>query len=137
MHDPTEGGVANALHEMIQAADDSVAMCINADAIPIADDTVKLCKHFNIDPLTLISSGCVLAAVDVAHTDAAVSAVKAAGVACTVIGRVCSSAKQAHRLTYSNGGPIKQPIQDALWEVLSCTESASRCRFLDSECGIL
>lgn len=122
MHDPTEGGIANALHEMVQAADSEVALCINADAIPLRQHTARLCKHFNIDPLTLISSGCVLAAVDVEHTDAAVAAVQDAGVACTVIGRVGSADQQKHRVMYSTGEAIEQPSQDALWDLLSRTE---------------
>lgn len=58
MHDITEGGVLGALCEM--------AMVLNSgfevwyDKMPISNETKKLCKHFNLDPLRLISSGSML-----------------------------------------------------------------------------
>jgi hydrogenase maturation factor len=56
MHDATEGGVLNALYEMCMASD--VSMEINE--FPVIEETEKLCRHFGLDPLGLISSGTLI-----------------------------------------------------------------------------
>ena len=58
MHDITEGGVLGAVWELCQVAGLGAAIDINA--IPVKPVTEKICKHFGIDYLRLISSGCML-----------------------------------------------------------------------------
>lgn len=55
MHDITEGGVLGAVWEIAEAS--GVGCIIEKDKIPIAEVTKKICNHYNIDPLKLISSG--------------------------------------------------------------------------------
>lgn len=128
MHDPTEGGVANALHEMCIAAGPQIGVRIDAGSIPVGPDTASICEHFGVDPLTLISSGCVLAAVDPSHADAAVDAVRAAGVACAKIGVVVAlgggagaDLAGAPQVCFADGTEIVQPEQDSLWSILAST----------------
>lgn len=61
MHDPTDGGLLEGLYEMSIAANKGFIVWENK--IPIAEETKVLSKHFNIDPLKLISSGVLLAAI--------------------------------------------------------------------------
>lgn len=60
MHDPTEGGVATAIHEI--AAASGLGAEIDIAAIPVLDCTRAIADHFGIDPLGLISSGALLVA---------------------------------------------------------------------------
>ncbi len=58
MHDPTEGGVTTALHELADAS--KLGIDVELDAIPVWPVTRALADHFDISPLGLISSGALL-----------------------------------------------------------------------------
>ncbi len=60
MHDPTEGGVIQGLYEMAHASKNRFV--IDSD-IGIKGSTKRICEELEIDPLRLISSGCLLATV--------------------------------------------------------------------------
>ncbi|MCC6626360.1 MAG: hydrogenase expression protein [Chloroflexi bacterium] len=60
LHDPTEGGLATALHELADAA--GCGLLIDADAVPVLPETRRLCDHFGLDPLGLLASGSLLIA---------------------------------------------------------------------------
>ena len=61
MHDPTEGGVATALHELAWAA--GVGLRVRSEDIPGFPETQALCNHYHLDPLGLIASGALLIVV--------------------------------------------------------------------------
>lgn len=58
MHDITEGGVLGALYEV--ALSSGTGFIAYKEKLPITDVTKKVCSHFDIDPLRLISSGSML-----------------------------------------------------------------------------
>jgi len=58
MHDATEGGVLGAVWEIAEAS--GVGVVIHKDKIPVADATLKICEYYKLDPLKLISSGCMI-----------------------------------------------------------------------------
>lgn len=58
LHDVTEGGVGEALHELASASGTSLE--ISREKIPILPETEKICASFNMDPLGLIGSGALL-----------------------------------------------------------------------------
>lgn len=58
MHDVTEGGVLGAAWEV--AAASGYGIVIEKRKIPILEETRRLCRFLSIDPLKLISSGCML-----------------------------------------------------------------------------
>lgn len=60
MHDVTEGGVLGAVWELCNAS--KYGARIYKDKIPIMDETKQICAYLGIDPLKLISSGCMLIA---------------------------------------------------------------------------
>ncbi len=62
LHDPTEGGVATAIHELADAAGCGVRG--DAAAIKWPDKAEKLFSGLSIDPLGLLSSGCLLVVYD-------------------------------------------------------------------------
>jgi hydrogenase expression/formation protein HypE len=58
LHDPTEGGLATALHELADAA--KCGLVIKAEKLPIREDTQKLAEIFQVNPLGLLASGSLL-----------------------------------------------------------------------------
>jgi hydrogenase maturation factor len=85
MHDPTEGGVRAALHELAHAS--TVRLQIDLDRVPIRPETDRLCRHFGIDPLGLIGSGALLVAIASSRVAPLVRAWQRHGIAGHVIGR--------------------------------------------------
>jgi hydrogenase expression/formation protein HypE len=57
-HDPTEGGVAMGIHEICRRS--GTGAMVVFDALPIRDETRRLCARFAMDPLGLLSSGVFL-----------------------------------------------------------------------------
>ncbi|MDR0852235.1 MAG: AIR synthase family protein [Clostridiales Family XIII bacterium] len=58
MHDITEGGVLGATWELCRLAD--LGAEIRRDVLPLAAVTEKICAHYGLDPLKLISSGSMM-----------------------------------------------------------------------------
>lgn len=58
LHDPTEGGLANALHELLVERDLGVE--IEFAKLPLLPESKLLCEHFHLDILGLIASGALL-----------------------------------------------------------------------------
>ena len=86
MHDPTEGGLAQACHELARAA--GVGVRLEQEAIPILEEGRELCGAFGIDPLGTIASGALLIACRPEAADATRAAVEEAGVQVAAIGLV-------------------------------------------------
>jgi len=86
MHDPTEGGVATAIHELADAA--GCGAVVDYDKIPIRDDTRLLCKVFGLDPLGIISSGALLIASESQATGNITRALLAAGIPAVKVGAI-------------------------------------------------
>jgi len=86
MHDPTEGGLATALHELALAA--HVGVWVDREAIPVWPECASLCAEFGLDPLGLIASGALLVAVSHEQTSTLLAAYQEADVTCAVIGHV-------------------------------------------------
>jgi hydrogenase expression/formation protein HypE len=85
MHDPTEGGVGAAIHEMAYAA--GLCARVELDRIPVLEITRDLCRVMGIDPLGLTSSGALLIAVSPRRTARLIDALATAGIAATAIGK--------------------------------------------------
>jgi hydrogenase expression/formation protein HypE len=92
MHDPTEGGLATALHEL--AAASQVDLQIDPQLVPIYPETQRLCDFYQIDPWGVIASGSLLIAADMADVDAIVHALRTARIEAALIGHVIESSAQ-------------------------------------------
>ena len=62
MHDPTEGGLLQGVWELAEAS--KVGFRIYESRIPVLPETRQVCDVFKLDPLRLMSSGCLLLVVD-------------------------------------------------------------------------
>lgn len=85
MHDPTEGGLSGGLVEM--AAGANVGLLIYEDAIPILPECQQICDALGLDPLGLIASGSLLAAVPSEDVDRLTGALANDGVSAYEIGK--------------------------------------------------
>ena len=83
-HDPTEGGVAQGVHELADCS--GVAIEIEAAALPIREPTRRLCRALRIDPLGLLASGALLFSAAPEVACAAVAALRLQGIPACVIG---------------------------------------------------
>lgn len=86
MHDPTEGGLAAALYEMSLAC--GAGLEVELDAVSVLPETVAVANALKLDPLGMLASGSLLAAVSPETAPAALAALHAAGIAAAAIGRV-------------------------------------------------
>lgn len=85
-HDPTEGGVAQGIHELASCS--GVAIEIDAQALPVKSATRALCDALGIDPLGLLASGALLFTATPVVARGATQALREVGIAATVIGAV-------------------------------------------------
>lgn len=113
MHDPTEGGIYNGLHELCDAS--SVGFEIDVSSIFIDQATQRICETLGVNPMELISSGCMILTCTDARSDDVISAIESSGVSSVRIGSIHSN--QRHRKT-TEGNEIPRPATDALWEAL-------------------
>ncbi len=111
MHDPTEGGVATALHEMADASGVGVDLDESAIQEMILPETAEICVavgvHIDdIQPLGLIASGALIAAVAPEDADKVVTALQEEGIRASVIGRATSRDEGARILDSTPDGAI-------------------------------
>lgn len=71
MRDPTRGGLATVLHDIAQA--DSLSVLVKEEAIPVRDSVRSLCDMLGYEPLYLACEGRVVAVVDPAQAEEALS----------------------------------------------------------------
>jgi hydrogenase maturation factor len=118
MHDPTEGGIAGAIHEMADASKTGVT--IHEDRIRVEDETQQICNFFNIDPLQLIASGCLLIAVDPNSAQRIMKALATNSIGSETIGEFTSFPEQ-RRIVLRGGRPAElvRPKTDHLWRALA------------------
>ena len=113
MHDVTEGGVLGALWEVTEASDAGAK--IFREKIPIENETQKICDYFSIDPLKLISSGCMLITCE--DGEGMVNKLVSNGIKATIIG-VVTEGSTRHILDGQAAEEIQQPGSDELYRVV-------------------
>jgi len=117
MHDPTEGGVAGGLHELADAAE--VGFCIYEEEILISEETKRICAHFEIDPLQLISSGTLLITAKKEKTVEIVAKLSQNGIYAQVIGEITEPGLGRILVTRNQEKKeLVRPASDHLWMAL-------------------
>ena len=86
LHDPTEGGLANAVHELLE--ENELGVEINESQLAIFPETKVLCEHFDLDPLGVIASGALLVVGEVGACEQVMAKFREANVKAAIIGRV-------------------------------------------------
>ncbi len=89
MHDPTEGGVATAVHELARCS--QTGALIWEESLFLYPETRCLCDDYGLDPLGTISSGALLLAVDPNKTSEMIGALTTHHIPCERVGKVTAS----------------------------------------------
>ncbi len=105
MHDPTEGGLSGGLYELATAS--GLGLEIDYDAIPVTSESAAICEALHLDPLGLIASGALLAAVDTRGAGAVVDALADEGIPAAVIGHATENHQEVK--LYKTGKPAEFP----------------------------
>ena len=115
MHDPTEGGLATALHEVAWAA--KVGLRIHADSVPVYPETQAICNHYHLNPMGLIASGALLIILQANAAEKVLTRIRSQGIAATIIGEVTDKRKGVKLLTAD--GVVDLPLyeQDELTKI--------------------
>jgi hydrogenase maturation factor len=115
LHDPTEGGVLNGLWELAEAS--GLGIEVWADRIPLATETSKICSELSLDPLKLMSSGCLLAAVAPNSVGKVMKAFRYRRVRVSEVGRVRPRAKGRFLLKGGKKLDLVAVPQDELYKL--------------------
>jgi hydrogenase expression/formation protein HypE len=107
MHDVTEGGILGALWELCRIS--GVSADIDMESIPVHDVTEKVCEFYGLNPYRLISSGCMLMAVQPDKLEHLMEQLEAAGIAASCIGKAAEK---------GDGMDIAPPSADELFKVI-------------------
>jgi hydrogenase expression/formation protein HypE len=117
MHDPTEGGLLQGMWELAEAS--KVGFLIYESMIPVLPETRRICAIFGVNPLRLMSSGCLLVAGDRRRSNLIVQHLRRKGIPAQIIGRF--TARRAGRtLVRRDGTSVKIGPQerDELYRVI-------------------
>jgi hydrogenase expression/formation protein HypE len=117
MHDPTEGGVSNGMHEIADAS--KTGFKVYENAIAISHETLEVCRFFEINPLNLISSGSLLIVAEQGKVLGIVEQLRGKGIKASIIGEVLEDEEQ--RIIVRKDGsiePLSRPLSDELWTAL-------------------
>ncbi|WP_148414235.1 AIR synthase family protein [Haloferax sp. KTX1] len=107
MHDPTEGGVLNGLVELACAS--GVRIEVDGDDVPVRPETRALCDAMGVDPMRILGSGALLAAVPGDETDTALAALDDEGIEATVVGTVEAAGDDANAGADAETAPVADP----------------------------
>lgn len=121
MHDPTEGGLATAVLEL-----GSVSNCgalIGRSNLNILPETAQVASHFKIDPLGMVASGALLAAVDPAAVDMVSSTLHEAGIPFAWIGKLVPPEHGFRIVDEGIDSPLPQFSSDEVTRALASNAS--------------
>ena len=117
MHDPTEGGLANGLHELAMAA--GVAVEVEIDRIPVYEESRVLCEVFDLNPLGVIASGALLISASPPDAEKILDRADGQGVTMSRIGRVTGRGKPSvNMITPEGNAPLPYFDRDETLRIL-------------------
>jgi hydrogenase expression/formation protein HypE len=118
MHDPTEGGVLNGIHEMADAA--GLGVRVLEEKITVEPETAKICRYYEIDPLQLISSGALLIAAEPEAANKIVERLCQDHIYADIIGEFNPNPDKRVLIHKDNMAEmLPRPVSDHLWIALS------------------
>jgi hydrogenase expression/formation protein HypE len=113
LHDPTEGGLATALHEVAEAASAGI-VGLDPDAVLWFEPGVALCDQFGADPWGTLASGALIACFAPEAADAASAALRSAGYEVAALAHM----SEQGGITFRDGTPLRRFDRDELSRVL-------------------
>ncbi len=91
LHDPTEGGIATGIREMATAS--GLGVVVHRAELIMLEISEEICRCLGVDPLGLISSGCLVCAVDPSALSVLCTQLAAAGYEARSIGEFTEDGK--------------------------------------------
>jgi hydrogenase maturation factor len=117
MHDPTEGGLAMAVHELAIAA--QVGIVIESQQIPILEETALLCRVYGLDPFGTIASGALLIATPADEARRIQQVLQVNNIACAAIGRIVPPKEGVLLNNGSEVQPLPMFIRDEITKLFT------------------
>ena len=115
-HDPTEGGLATGLGELALAS--KVGLRVEGDSIPVLGVGRDFCEKLGIDPLGLIASGCLLAALPAEQAQQLLAQAAEQHIPAAVIATVVPESEGLQIHHAGRWHPLPRYDQDELTKVL-------------------
>jgi hydrogenase expression/formation protein HypE len=100
MHDPTEGGLLQGVWELAEAS--NVGFVIHESLVAIRSETKVTCSALGVNPLRLMSSGCLLIAAKRRKSRLILRRLESNGIQASVIGTI-TSLTQGRKMILRNG----------------------------------
>ena len=118
MHDPTEGGILNGIHELADAA--GLGVRVFEEKIAVEPETAKICRFYEIDPLQLISSGALFIAAEPEAAPKIIESLSKERIYADVIGEFNPNPNKRILMHTDNSAEmLPRPISDHLWIALT------------------
>jgi hydrogenase expression/formation protein HypE len=118
MHDPTEGGILNGIHEVADAS--GLGVHIFEEKITVEPETAKICRFYEIDPLQLIGSGALLISADPQAANKIVDVLCQEHIYADIIGEFNQNPNKRILMHKDNSAEmLPRPVSDHLWLALS------------------
>lgn len=111
LHDVTEGGVATALEELGAAG--GYRLQVYPDCIPVLDQTARICRLLDLNPLGLIGSGSLLITCGSEGCQSLSRALQEAGIPVAAIGQVLEEGSGVEALEEEGGRTVPWPVFEA------------------------
>jgi len=122
MHDPTEGGLLQGVWEVAQAS--KVGFAVSASRIPIRPETNRICVAFGLNPLRLMSSGCLLIVAERRKSGMILRHLRTHAIPATIIGKI--TPRRSGRKLVGVDGRVKEigpSERDELYRVIESHRS--------------
>ncbi|HEY8446200.1 MAG TPA: AIR synthase family protein [Thermomicrobiales bacterium] len=91
LHDPTEGGFATGVRELAMAS--GCGAVVNEALVPVWPETRAIAEHYGLDPLGMLASGSLLAAVSPDAVPRIEAACQAHGIPYAWVGKLTPAAR--------------------------------------------
>lgn len=121
-HDATEGGVLGAIYEVCEAS--GTGATVDAVRIPLLESTREIARLTGIDPLRLVSSGCLV--VTISRGEELCQAYRRHGINAEVVGKITSGERKI--LESGKTHELRAPEADELWRARRFLEELSAKR---------
>ncbi|MDE2780500.1 MAG: AIR synthase family protein [Chloroflexota bacterium] len=117
MHDPTEGGVVTGLREIARAS--GMGLAVEQSSIPVLPQCEEICRLFNLNPLGLLASGCLIIALPSAQVPTLLRALEEASINAWEVGQVISPEEGLVMIGYEGEVPLPEFSRDELARYIS------------------
>ena len=115
LHDPTEGGLATAVHEIAYAA--GTGAVIYQEKIVMPPEAKIICDFYDLDPLGTIASGALLCVVPAKSAERQLAAFAQAGMCAADIGRLVSKTRGVVLIENGRRRPLPKFERDEILKI--------------------